>query len=324
VVLGLVAGLVLIEPDMGTTICIVLIGSAVIFASGASLLHLAAAGGLAAGAGWLAIQGASYRADRLLAYKDPWAYYDTIGYQPIHSLYALGSGGLFGEGLGLGRQKFEWLPFAHTDAIMAVVGEELGLVGGVLLLLGFVTIAFRGFRIAARIQDPFGSLLAVGITSWIVLQALLNIAVVSTLVPFTGVTLPFISYGGSSLTMTMVASAVLLNLSRHTAPRDVEERDDVRDFSVRELVAGLAYVPVALWRRNRGTRVSGAGRRESAGERGGSFAVGQPLSGTWRKRASSRSGPLGGFGARARGRSRARTSAVRRERGWHGGANRRS
>lgn len=329
IALGLIAGLVMLEPDMGTTIVIVMIGAMILFASGASLLHLTVAAGLAVGAGWILIQSASYRMARLIAYRDPWQVYDTAGYQPIHSLYGLASGGVFGVGLGSGRQKFHWLPFSHTDAILSVIGEELGLIGTLALLLAFVLIAFRGYRIAARLEDPFGALIAVGVTSWIVFQALLNIAVVSTLVPFTGVTLPFISYGGSSLTMTMLAAGLLLNLSRYAVPLEAKERDHAdRELFFREWVTGLAYLPLALWRRNRGARVSGArssrgaaARRDSTQPAAGSFAVGQPISGTWRQRVE---------GA-ARQRSRVRASPLRqrgvqpdlrRERWRHGRADR--
>jgi hypothetical protein len=163
---------------------------------------------------------------RILAYIDPWAYYDSYGYQPIHSLFALGSGGVFGMGLGQARQKFQWLPQAHTDSIFAIVGEELGLIGTLLVLMGFLLVAYRGYRIACRTTDPFASLVAIGITSWLTFQAMLNIAVTTSLVPFTGLTLPFISYGSTSLIMCMVSTGILLNISRYAeAPRPVVAPD---------------------------------------------------------------------------------------------------
>src|SRR3712207_4364644 len=169
----------------------------------------------AAGTGWMLVQSLGHASARLQIFRDPWADPLGGGFQPIHSLYALASGGWFGRGLGQGRQKFLWLPSAHADAIYSVIGEELGLIGTLVVLGTFVLLTYRGYRIAARSSDPFAALLAVGITSWIIIQALLNMAVVSSLIPFTGQTLPFISYGGTSLAMCLFAMGVLLNVSKH-------------------------------------------------------------------------------------------------------------
>ena len=130
---------------------------------------------------------------------------------------------MFGVGLGQGRQKFLWLSQAHTDAIFAVIGEEFGLIGTLFIAICFLVIAYRGMRIAARAPEPFAALLATGLTAWLVFQALINMAVVTTLLPFTGLTLPFLSYGSSSLVMCMVAAGILLNISRHTSNRPVPE-----------------------------------------------------------------------------------------------------
>lgn len=226
VMLGLVCGLVMLEPDLGTTIILVLIAGAIYFAAGANLLHLGGAVALAAGAFWALIS-ITGRVGRLEAFRDPWAYYESFGYQPVHALLAIGSGGIFGEGLGQGRQKFQWLPQPHTDAIFAIIGEELGLLGTLAVVAAFTLIAYRGFRIAARVADPFAALVAVGITAWLVLQALVNMAVNTSLIPFTGLTLPFISYGSSSLIMCMIGAGILLSISRHVANRRIEELPDV-------------------------------------------------------------------------------------------------
>jgi cell division protein FtsW len=209
---------------------------------------------------------APYRQERIAAWLDPFAYYSKAGYQPVHALYALGSGGLFGEGLGQARQKFQWLPQAHTDAIFAIIGEEFGLLGTLFVIACFLFIAYRGFRIAGRSPDPFAALLAVGLTGWLIFQALTNIAVVTTLLPFTGLTLPFLSYGGSSLIMCMVAAGILLNISRHTVERPKAEPKHV-------VRTGRPPNPlieaVPLWWRNRRPRLSGAhSRRGAAGARG--------------------------------------------------------
>lgn len=214
VILGVVCGLVMLEPDRGTTFILLIIAGAIYFVAGANLLHIVGAGALSIGAFWLLINVARHHG-RIAAYINPWEYYDTYGYQPIHALYALGSGGLFGAGLGQARQKFQWLPQAHTDTIYAILGEELGLIGTLLVLGGFLLIAWRGYRIAARVSDPFAALVAVGLTSWIFFQAMVNIAVTTSLIPFTGLTLPFLSYGGTSLATSLGTIGILLNISRH-------------------------------------------------------------------------------------------------------------
>src|SRR5262249_27799694 len=160
-----------------------------------------------------------------------------------------------------------WLPQAHTDAIFAIIGEELGLIGTLLVLGAFLLLAYRGYRIAARSPDPFGALVAVGITSWITLQALLNIAVTTTLVPFTGLTLPFLSYGSSSLIMCMVAAGVLLNISRHASGRRVEQRDENRPALLALLHARLAGLPE--WGRQRRRWLWGTMGRQQGARRTG-------------------------------------------------------
>jgi cell division protein FtsW len=262
VMLGLVCALVMLEPDLGTTVVLVMIAGIVYFAAGASLLHILVAAGLGVVAFWALIELVGIQNSRIAAFIDPWEHYSGAGYQPIHALYALGSGGVFGEGLGQSRQKFHWLPQAHTDTIFAIIGEELGLIGTVLVLIAFLVIAYRGFRIAAHAPDAFSSLVAVGITSWLVFQALLNVAVVTSLVPFTGLTLPFLSYGSTSLIMCMASTGILLNISRHTVKQQVEETSDVP--WLRRSPALAFFDALSRWRGYGRSRLSGTGRRSRA------------------------------------------------------------
>lgn len=217
IVLGVLGGLVFIEPDMGTMLVIFSIGATIYFVSGAAIPHMLT--GLAAavvGFGIAAIA-APYRMQRILSFQDPW--HDPLGvsFHIVQSLLALGSGGLTGLGLGASRQKYGWLPEQSTDAIFSVWGQEMGFVGAVLVITLFLAVAWRGYRVARTAPDGFSSLLATGITTWIVAQAMLNIGAVSGAIPFTGVPLPFISYGGSSLVITLAGVGILLNISRYSS-----------------------------------------------------------------------------------------------------------
>ncbi|MFN5936155.1 MAG: FtsW/RodA/SpoVE family cell cycle protein, partial [Roseiflexaceae bacterium] len=173
----------------------------------------------------IAINVAAYRLERINAWLDPFAYYSGAGFQPLHALYAMASGGLLGTGLGQSRQKYLWLPQSYTDTILAIIGEELGLLGTLFVIGCFVFLAYRGFRIASAAPNTFAALLATGLTLWLVFQAIINMAVVTTLVPFTGITLPFMSYGGTSLMVSMIAVGILLNISKYTLAD--EERPSV-------------------------------------------------------------------------------------------------
>ena len=217
IVLGIVAGLVLVEPDLGTTVIICAAAFSVFFVAGANLVHLIL-GFLPAvlGAAWLAVHAAAYRAERWAAFMDPWGDPQAKGWQTIQTLIALGSGGVTGLGLGMSRQKAYWIPNAHTDAILGIIGEELGLAGTLLVVGLFVVVGWRGMRIALRAADPFGRLLAVGLTSMILWQAIVNVGAVTNSLPYTGVTLPFISFGGSSLCISLVSVGLLLSVSRST------------------------------------------------------------------------------------------------------------
>ncbi len=261
VMLGLVCGLVMLQPDLGTTVVLVLIGGVIYFAAGANLWHVAGAATLAAGAFWFMVFVMGVRNYRILAFLDPWKYYDTFGFQPIHAMLALGSGGIFGQGLGQARQKFQWLPQAYTDTIFAIIGEELGLIGTLAVMAAFVVFAYRGFRIAGRAPNPFAALVAVGITSWICLQALLNIAVTTSLLPFTGLTLPFLSYGNTSLYTSMIAVGILLNISKHTVQYHAQEITDAPPL--RRLPAFLSLQHRFVWRGHGRPRVPGPGGRRS-------------------------------------------------------------
>lgn len=272
IVLGIVCGLVMLEPDRGTTMVLLVIAGAIYFTAGANLLHILGATGLSVAAFWLLINLAQHNA-RIAAFRDPWKYYSSYGYQPIHALYALGSGGMFGSGLGQSRQKFQWLPQAHTDTIYAILGEEFGFVGAVLVLVGFILIAYRGYRIAGRAPDPFASLVAVGITSWLFFQAMINIAVTTSLIPFTGLTLPFLSYGGTSLIMCMAGAGILLNISRHARIHGADGIEETRYEATSRYADMLSAVAertrqaVAILpgrRGNRRARLSRSGRRRSS------------------------------------------------------------
>jgi cell division protein FtsW len=223
VILGLIAILIVRQPDLGTTIVVTVTGLCVFFVAGANLRHVALIGAGASGIAWIMAHSSSYRYDRLMAFTDPWKDPTGTGYHTIQVLMALGSGGAFGRGLGNSVQK-DVLPAPHTDSILAVIGEEWGLIGTVGVLLLFVILAYRGLRIATSAPDNFGRLLAAGITSWITFQALMNFAVITSSVPFTGVPLPFISYGGTSLIISMAAMGILLNISRHSAGEAVAHR----------------------------------------------------------------------------------------------------
>ena len=216
-VTGWLAALVVIEPDFGTAMMLVLIFTVVIYTAGARVLHLAmaAAPALVVAAGLLIF--VPWRLKRLVTFMDPWADQQGAGFQVVQSLIAIGSGGSNGLGFAQGKQKMLFLPFAHSDFIFAVIGEELGLVGALAVIAVFALFLWRGVRTALLAPDRFGMLLSLGIVASIVAQALFNISVVLSLVPTKGIPLPFISYGGSSLVPTLAAVGILLNVSQHAS-----------------------------------------------------------------------------------------------------------
>ena len=215
IMVGVIAGLVMAQPDISEAMVIVLVAMVMFFLADADLVQfiIGVIGGGAAFA--FVVTRLPHAMDRLQPYLDQMRDPLQSGNQQLaQGLIALGSGGLFGLGPGNGRMKYLWLPAAHTDSIFAVVGEELGLVGCLVLIGLFVLLAYRGLRIAAKAPDDFGRLLALGFTCWITFQALINMAVVTGAIPFTGITLPFVSVGGSSLTMCMIGIGIMLSVSR--------------------------------------------------------------------------------------------------------------
>lgn len=215
IMVGIIAGLVMAQPDISEAMVIVLVAVAMFFLAGADLLQFVI--GLGGGIVTFAlvakqIPGAMDRFEPFLTdWRNP---LESANAQLREGVIGLGAGGLFGLGPGSGRMKYQWLPAIHTDSIFALAGEELGLVGCLILVGLFAMLAYRGLRVARRSPDLFGGLLAAGVTCWIVFQALINIAVVTGTIPFTGIALPFISLGGSSLVTCMVGIGILLSVSR--------------------------------------------------------------------------------------------------------------
>jgi cell division protein FtsW len=208
--------LVVREPDLGTTSVLVLIAFSLFFVAGANYVHLVLAGLAGLGGGALVVAIGSYPLQRIQTVLDPWADPQNTGYQTVKGLEALSAGGLFGTGLGNDRI---FVPQDVNDFIFSVIAQEMGLVGGAVVIGLFVAFAYAGIRTAIRAPDTFGGLMATGITAWICFQALINIGVVVAVIPVTGITLPFVSAGGSSLTVSLAAVGVLLSVSRETVER---------------------------------------------------------------------------------------------------------
>ncbi len=213
-VTGLLAMLVLKEPDMGTASLLAFTALTMFYVAGARLEHLVLVGLAIAPPLMLLVRHDANKWARITAFINPWADAQDKGFQMVQSLMALGSGGWFGVGLGLSRQKFFWLPERHTDFIGAIIGEELGFAGIALIVTLFVVFAYRAVRIALTVDDRFGFFLAIGCMAMIVVQAFVNLGVVASSWPITGVPLPFISFGGSSLVTSLVAVALVLNVGR--------------------------------------------------------------------------------------------------------------
>jgi cell division protein FtsW len=245
-------GVILLEPDLGTAIAIVVMLASILLVSGAPLGTLGAGSAVAAAIGVGAIWLAPYRRVRLFTFLDPWRDPMGAGLQNVQALISLGSGGLLGRGLGNGIEKIHYLPEAHTDMILAVVGEELGLVGVAAVIAAYAVFAYAGLRLALTCRDPFGKRLAAGVTALVCGQAVINLAAVLGLAPLTGIPLPFVSYGGSSLVVQLASVGILLNIASGHAG------------------AARAQVPDRS-RRDGGTRAAGArgrGRTEGARREG--------------------------------------------------------
>jgi cell division protein FtsW len=214
-IVGLVVALILLQPDFGTSISLALVVAVMVFAAGLHYRYFVGLALIALPGIYLVLVAAPYRRRRLLAFWDPWADPLGDGFQIIQSLVAVGTGGVFGRGLMGGVQKLFYLPEPHTDFIYAVIGEELGLIGATAILLCFCVIAWRGLRISVRAEDTFGSFVALGLTTMIAAQALVNISVVLGLMPTKGLPLPLVSFGGSSLLINLLGMGMLLNISQH-------------------------------------------------------------------------------------------------------------
>jgi cell division protein FtsW len=222
--LGALALLVLMQPDLGTALLLGAIGLGMLFIAGAPLRYIAPLGVIGVGLAVASSLTADYRRARVFAFLDPWADPLNTGYQTIQSLIALGSGGWFGVGLGASRQKWSYIPNAHTDFIFAILGEEMGLFGTLVVIGMFAFLAYLGFRAARRAPDRFGMLVASGITIWITAQAMVNIGAVTSLLPITGVPLPLVSFGGSSLVILLAACGILTNIARQGEGRGAKKR----------------------------------------------------------------------------------------------------
>ncbi|MDP3997174.1 MAG: putative lipid II flippase FtsW [Candidatus Andersenbacteria bacterium] len=215
VIMTVVAILIVLQPDIGTLFSIIIVAGAMIFAAGIKMSHLIALFGLGVTVFLVLVNTASYRLNRIIVYLHPELDPQGVGYQINQALMAVSTGGWWGLGLGRSRQKYQYLPEPAGDSIFAVAAEELGLVRTSLLLLVFAIIGYRGFSAARRAPDMFGRLVAIGITTWIISQAFINIGSIMAVTPLTGIPLPFISYGGSALVMLLLAAGILLNISRY-------------------------------------------------------------------------------------------------------------
>ncbi|MFH0771894.1 MAG: putative lipid II flippase FtsW [Candidatus Omnitrophota bacterium] len=216
IMLGLSVGLILLEPDLGTSVCIAAVSFIMLFVAGIRLSYLIPVLVSSLPALCVVILAKPYRMKRILAFMNPWQDPQGIGFQIIQSYIALGSGGIFGVGLGQSRQKLLYLPGCHTDFIFSIIGEELGLIGAAGVIVLFIIFVYLGMKIAFRSRDLFGHLAALGIVSMIAIEAIINISVATGSMPTKGLSLPFISYGGSSLVFDMMAVALLLNIAKYS------------------------------------------------------------------------------------------------------------
>jgi len=250
--LGVFCVLVLLEPDLGTVIAIVVVLAGILLISGTPVPTLAAGASIAVALGLAAIWFEPYRRARIFSFVDPWKDPQGAGFQTVQALIAFGSGHLFGAGLGQGVTKINYLPEAHTDMIMAVIGEELGPLGVTAVIAAYAAFGYAGLRVALACKDPFGKRLAAGLVALVCGQAVINLAAVLGLAPLTGIPLPFISYGGSSLVVALLSVGILLNIA---GGHGAERRAAVPDRGRRD---GRSRAAVA--RRRRGARAAGSAR----------------------------------------------------------------
>ena len=244
---GLFAVLILLEPDLGTVIAIGIVLGAILVVSGVPLRVLAAGGSIAIALGLAAIWFEPYRRARLFSFVDPWHDAQGAGFQTLQAIIGFGSGGIFGTGIGQGVAKVNYLPEAHTDMIFATIGEELGLVGAALVIAAYGAFAYAGLRIALACKDPFGKRLAAGLTVLVCGQAAINLAAVMGLAPLTGIPLPLVSYGGSSLVVALASVGILLNIADDAGERRASvpdrSRGDGRARAARARSRGRARRP---------------------------------------------------------------------------------
>jgi cell division protein FtsW len=219
--IGGIVGLIMLQPDFGTALSIILIVSVMVFAAGISYRYIIGLALVALPAAAVVLMSADYRRRRMMVFLNPWQDPLGDGFQVIQSLIAMGTGGVFGRGLMNGVQKLFYLPYPHTDFIYAVIGEELGLAGTTVVLACFCVIAWRGLRTAMRAPDRFGAFLALGITAMLTVQAFFNMSVALGILPTKGIPLPFVSFGGSSLLVSMIGTGILLNVSQHASASHV-------------------------------------------------------------------------------------------------------
>ena len=216
ILIGIIGILIIAQPDFGTLITITVLGTIIFFLAGARLGHILLVVLLGLALIFILIKIAPYRMNRILAFLNPEIDPLGIGYQIRQSLLAIGSGGFWGVGLGYSRQKYNYLPSPASDSIFAIVAEELGFIGGVALIFVFLFLGVRGFKIVNHSPDRFAKLASAGITSWFVIQAFINIGAIISLIPLTGITLPFVSYGASSMVISLVGAGILVNISKYT------------------------------------------------------------------------------------------------------------
>jgi cell division protein FtsW len=219
IMVGLVCGLILMQPSFSVALLVGVVATTMFFIAGADFKQLAIAGTVALGIVYVLLTGASYRSERLAAYRDPFGTEMDAGYQTAQVLYSLARGGVLGQGLGTSKGNVPALPAGHTDAILAIIGQEMGLVTCLFVIGLFLFLGYRGFRIASNAPDGFGMVLASGLTCWFLYQALFNVAIVTNTVPPTGIPLPFIAFGGSGLVTALAGAGLLLSISRAAPPK---------------------------------------------------------------------------------------------------------
>jgi cell division protein FtsW len=259
---GLFCLLVVVEPDLGTVITLVVIVGAILLVTGTPLPTLFTAYAIVGGLGAIAAWSSPYRRARIFTFLDPWKDPLGAGLQNVQAQISVGAGGIFGRGLGNGIEKIHYLPEAHTDMIFAVIGEELGLVGAAALVAGYCAFAYAGLRVAIACKDPFGKRLAAGLTALVCGQAAINLAAVLGLAPLTGIPLPFVSYGGSSLVVALLSVGILLNIARGHAGRKTAAVPDRgrRNGGARRPVARGGGSPAGTRRERDVRRVAGSRR----------------------------------------------------------------